>query len=368
MSDVAKKARIALASLAVFLGASELVLRLVDYRRPPPVVPMVIWNPEEDKRLAEGEALHEAATRQLWRPRAGAAVPWGKAQDERINAAGYRGPEVPREKQPGVLRIATFGDSSTFGMGVAWPETYSAKLVEELASRGVRAEVIDAGVIGFTSEQGLERYDELVRDLRPDVVTVAFGAVNDHFPTKDLEDREKIAESARRAAERRPVRDWFREHVRLVHLYAGLVEWRAGVDREKLAEELMKQRGTQRKLEATMGQVDWPGKRRVSLARFEENLERFAERTRANGAKQVVLISMPRHREAETKAPVLVEYNAIVTRVGAELGLPVFDARARIARELEAGVKWEELFVDFYHPSPRGHALFAAELATLIVP
>lgn len=363
-----RKISIAVASVLVFFALAELVLRIVDFRLPPPVAPIVIWNPEEDKHLSESESLHESATRQLWRPRPGAAVPWGDAEHEHINDDGYRGPAVPQAKTPGVLRIATFGDSSTFGMGVAWPDTYTARLVGELAARGVRAEVIDAGVIGFTIEQGLERYRELVRDLHPDVVTLAFGAVNDHFPAAGLEDREKIAESARRAAERRPVRDWLRENLRIVHAFAWVQERRAGVDREALAKDLMRHRGEQRKLEATMGKVDWPGKRRVSLARFEENLIRFAELAREDGAQRVVLISMPRHPERETNEPVLLEYNALVEKVGERLGLAVFDARRRIGEELAKGVKWEELFVDHYHPSPRGHALFAAGLAPLVAP
>jgi lysophospholipase L1-like esterase len=365
---VLKKLWIAIASLVAFFALAELVLRLVDFRLPPPVAPLVIWNADEDKTLGSGEALHEPAPRQLWRPRADAEVPWGASDGERINAAGYRGPAVRREKTPGVLRIATFGDSSTFGMGVRWSETYSARLVEELAKRGVKAEVIDAGVIGFSIEQGLERYRELVRDLRPDVVTLAFGAVNEHFPAAGLQDREKIEENAKRAAERRPVRDWLRENVRISHLFAWLDEQRRGFDRGRIATELMKQRSAARKLEATAGRVDWPGERRVSLARFEEDLERFVATARADGVGRTVLISMPRHPSREREEPVLLEYNAVVERVGARLAIPVFDARGRVASELRSGAKWDDLFVDFYHPSPRGHALYAAELAPLVAP
>ncbi|MCE9595074.1 MAG: SGNH/GDSL hydrolase family protein [Planctomycetes bacterium] len=368
MTQLKQKLFVALGSLVVFFGAAEIVLRLVDYQLPPLVLPLIIWNPEEDKRLADGEALHEPAARQLWRPRADANVPWGAADDERINPFGYRGPVLAKAKTPGVLRIATFGDSSTFGMGVRWSETYSARLVEELASRGVPAEVIDAGVIGFTIEQGFERYQELVRELHPDVVTLAFGACNEHFPTRDLEDREKIAETARRAAERRPVIDWVRENVRVVYPFVELQEWRRGVDRKKLYAELGKKRSEIRKGEKGMGAVDWPGMRRVSVARFEEDLTKFVETVRADGAKTVVLISMTRSPQVVADEPVLLEYNAVVERVGAKLGAPVFDARARVAAELAGGAKWEQLFVDFYHPSPKGHALFARELADLIAP
>jgi lysophospholipase L1-like esterase len=366
MSRAPRKLFVALASLVVFFGAAEIVLRVVGYQLPPLEVPLIIWNPEEDKRLADGEALHEAAARQLWQPRPGAPVPWGEIDGEHINPFGYRGPVIAKEKTPGVLRIATFGDSSTFGMGVRWQETYSAKLVDELGQRGVRSQVIDAGVIGFTVEQGFERYLELVRDLKPDVVTLAFGACNEHFATRDLEDREKIAETSRRAAERRPVIDWVRENVRVVYPFVALQEWRRGVDRKKLYAELGAKRSELRKGEKGMGSVDWPGKRRVSVARFEEDLARFVETARADGAKTVVLISMTRHAEALANAPVLLEYNAAVERVGVKTGAPVFDARARIAAELAGGAKWEQLFVDFYHPSPKGHALFARELADLI--
>ncbi len=366
-NSIRRKLSISLASAAAFLLALELVLRVVGFRLPPPVPPIVIWNRDEDKHLDEKDELHERSPRQLWTPRAGANVKWGAAEHETINGDGYRGPALALAKTPGVLRIATFGDSSTFGFGVAWKDCYAARLPAELAARGVKAEVLDAGVIGFSIEQGFERYLELVRPYHPDVITLAFGAVNDHFPTPDLEDREKIAENARRAAERHPFVDGIRENVRIAHLAAWFVEKVQGFDRAKLVTELLKQKAEQKKLEPTMGNVDWPGKRRVSLVRFEEDLERFATTARADGSK-VVLLSMPRADDWEKSSPVLVAYNAIVERVAKKLDAPLFDARSTMRAELEKGAGWNDLFVDAFHPSPKGHAIFAAHLAELIAP
>ena len=39
--------------------------------------------------------------------------------------------------------------------------------------------MLAAGVIGFTCVQGLRRFDAVVAPLEPDVVVLAFGAVNE---------------------------------------------------------------------------------------------------------------------------------------------------------------------------------------------
>src|SRR5437016_3822832 len=41
-----------------------------------------------------------------------------------LNSRGLRGPEIPAERKPRELRILGLGDSTTFGTGVAWEETW----------------------------------------------------------------------------------------------------------------------------------------------------------------------------------------------------------------------------------------------------
>src|SRR5262249_11976745 len=123
-----------------------------------------------------------------------------KGEPEYVNAEGFRGPSIPLAREPGTLRVATLGDSTTYGVGVTFADTFSARLQELLRARGTRADVLDGGVDGFTLAQGLERYRERVRPYRPDVVVATFGSVNEHFAAQDgLSDGEKIRRSIERS-------------------------------------------------------------------------------------------------------------------------------------------------------------------------
>ncbi|HVS18603.1 MAG TPA: GDSL-type esterase/lipase family protein, partial [Planctomycetota bacterium] len=87
-----------------------------------------------------------------------------------INADGFRGPRVPRERTPGVARIACVGDRHTFGWGVDDGETWPAVLAREL--EGV--EVINAGVNGYDAEQESAFCRREVLAWQPDLVLWQF--------------------------------------------------------------------------------------------------------------------------------------------------------------------------------------------------
>lgn len=96
--------------------------------------------------------------------------------DKRLNtdSHGLRGSrEVPFEKTPGVLRIAIFGDSFTFGEEVSDDETFAHQL--ELLVPGV--EVLNFGVHGYGHDQELLYLREALPLYRPDLVLV--GHVTD---------------------------------------------------------------------------------------------------------------------------------------------------------------------------------------------
>ncbi len=90
------------------------------------------------------------------------------------NAEGLRqGPLGPKTAR---RRILCVGDSRTFGVGVGDSDTWPAQLQQALdARRPGRFEVINAGVTGYTSRQGL-RYLELhAAALQPDLVIACFA-------------------------------------------------------------------------------------------------------------------------------------------------------------------------------------------------
>jgi acyl-CoA thioesterase I len=71
--------------------------------------------------------------------------------------------------------ILAFGDSLTAGLGLPPNEAFPAQLEARLAALGVKARVINAGVSGDTTADGLARLDWALAD-KPDLVIIEFGA------------------------------------------------------------------------------------------------------------------------------------------------------------------------------------------------
>ena len=294
---VLKRAVVSVVSTVLFYGLTEASLFALDYRYPPKDEPISIWNRKEDRALRLGRGLHASAPRQLWVPRPGAAVPWGEG--EKINSAGYRGPLLPEAKSPGKLRIATLGDSSTFGHSVPYASTYSSQLEQILRERGIDCEVINAGVVGFSVRQGLERYRDLVRRYKPDIVIEAFGAVNDHHQAHmGMTDKQKITAGLVAAGFWTEIGLRLRNDFRTVHLVANGVDWVLGVtadDRHKsfiVVRREARQRGY-------MGQLGWRGTRRVSLEDFDLAMTELMAEVEADGGR-LVMLSMPRSVQGRT--------------------------------------------------------------------
>ena len=95
-----------------------------------------------------------------------------------VNRAGLRGPEIG-PKAPGSLRILALGDSFTFGVGAQAEETYPARLQQILRSRGVRAEVMNAGAPGYGVPDAVAWFQRWGWTLEPDVLLLAVFVGND---------------------------------------------------------------------------------------------------------------------------------------------------------------------------------------------
>jgi acyl-CoA thioesterase-1 len=71
--------------------------------------------------------------------------------------------------------ILDFGDSLTAGLGLPVNEAFPARLEAWLHQRGVEARVVNAGISGDTTTDGLARLDWALAD-KPDLVILALGA------------------------------------------------------------------------------------------------------------------------------------------------------------------------------------------------
>jgi acyl-CoA thioesterase I len=71
--------------------------------------------------------------------------------------------------------ILAFGDSLTAGLGLPADEAFPAQLEARLKAMGVAARVVNAGVSGDTTADGLARLDWSLAD-KPDLVILELGA------------------------------------------------------------------------------------------------------------------------------------------------------------------------------------------------
>lgn len=96
------------------------------------------------------------------------------------NNLGYRGEDFLLKKPEGTYRIVTLGASTTYGFGVpankAYPVILGETLREDYGYDNV--EVINAGVIGYTSWEILTNFEFRVLDLEPDMI-IYYSALND---------------------------------------------------------------------------------------------------------------------------------------------------------------------------------------------
>jgi len=105
----------------------------------------------------------------------------------RHNAQGFRNTRDFGPKLPGVLRIACYGASTTYGVGVGDNrDTYPAQLEEALngpykPAGWERVEVWNLGVGGYTSREILGTLKRTLPELAPDVVLLQ-NAINDVIP------------------------------------------------------------------------------------------------------------------------------------------------------------------------------------------
>ncbi len=106
-----------------------------------------------------------------WEP-----VPGAHAGEIRINAGGFRGPDVYFLPVQGVTRIAILGDSHAFGMRLAEAETLAGALESKLNADSGKGkfEVLNFGVPGYNTQQEILLFRQKVLAYQPSVVLLYY--------------------------------------------------------------------------------------------------------------------------------------------------------------------------------------------------
>ncbi len=257
---------------------------------------------------------------------------------ERINRLGLRGPLFSGDRE--TLRVASFGDSSTFGFGLDLEATYASQLQESLRGSTGKTEVLNAGVIAYTAMQGLELFKSRVIEQEPDVVTLAFGAFNEHYPGP-LSDRERIELSRTIPTWLYRTRRFLQGELKLFQLVAGTLGRGEGPDG---------------------GLETAAAKPRVSPEEFTEILESFLERSQAHGI-QLVIVSFPRRRTVEQEYPQLIEYTRRMHAFCDAHDVPLANLREAFFELEDYEARY---FLDSVHLNPEGNAIAGRLLAEAI--
>ena len=284
-------------------------------------------------------------------------VPVGRIQrsdgsefDARINALGFRGPEIETPKPSGTVRVVCMGDSATFGLiqpdllGRDNAHVPMVSYVEELRlvleREGRRnVEVVNTGVVGYSSSHGLRQLLLQVLDLDPDVVTFRFG-VNDQYDAWAPALRASEPDGLRRE---------------LFYAFHGWKLFRLGL--------------------GAYQRMAWlhPEKKSVPFTtnrRFRKNVERFVEVARAHGVHLMImdypvgsLIRLPGDRVSLREATYvhhkIRKSNRRLQRIAQKVALRYDIPVLHTARRMTGGDVPLFNQTDYVHPSLAGAAATA---------
>lgn len=117
-----------------------------------------------------------------------------------INSKGFRGNEFFEKKTKGTYRIIALGDSWTFGMTVDEQYVYPQKL-ESLLNADFpdkKTEVLNFGVMAFTSLQGLNLVKEKLVKFEPDLIIIAYNTNDQRGPVAGFKNDTHLLKSGKR--------------------------------------------------------------------------------------------------------------------------------------------------------------------------
>ncbi len=258
---------------------------------------------------------------------------WRPIDRHPYTAQRFKGPLLTVPKPADTFRIMCYGDSNTDGPNRrGWAEVLQEVLEQEAVSGTGKIEVVNAGVAGYSSYQGLKRFRQQVEHYQPDLITVSFG-YNDIAPAIGVPDSEFRLPSG-----------W------LVAVQRQLVRYRFYRVADKIARRWAPERPP------SVGE-------RVPLVDYLANLEGFVATGSEHGVKVVLMTRphlMPRQELAKVdhnwrgKIPL---YNRSLVELGAARGIPVIDVQDYFERH------YPNEFYDDCHFTLEGHARMAEMLS-----
>ena len=120
----------------------------------------------------------------FWRLKPGA-----KDDESEINVHGMRGPAMEKVRTPGALRVLLLGDSVPYGFKLEDGKTIADRM-RYILGRSRPVEVINGGVVGYSSFQTMRYFQCELASYNPDFVVVYVGN-NDWMPSPTFPDKKQ---------------------------------------------------------------------------------------------------------------------------------------------------------------------------------
>ncbi|MGB7220772.1 MAG: GDSL-type esterase/lipase family protein [Vicinamibacterales bacterium] len=249
-----------------------------------------------------------------------------------LNSKGYRGPDVAAAPPPATIRVACIGDSWTFGMNVNQDKTYPGRLAAWLQRERPDQpyEILNFGVLGYSSFQGLRQLKDHVLPMNPAIVAIGF-AMNDSevggYRDKDVLVQAGPGSLMSRAAGVVTSAAEELEIYKLLKYEALVFRFRS----KSTGDYLKAEANTKGPSPVNYDTIEpWT---RVSPRDYEQNIREMIRLTQEKGAKAVLV-----DNELWNDSP----YRPILRKLSSELGVPLVDslalleeARATIEQDIE---------------------------------
>lgn len=246
-----------------------------------------------------------------------------------VNSKGFRGRLINQKKPKNTFRIFCIGDSCTFGLGVRYFEAYPyilERLLNENSSK-IKYEVINAGVPGYSSLQGLRFLERDILKYKPDLIIASFGW-NDTYEALGYSDKQQKSPN---------------KIFLLIHSF--LSNSRVYLFLEDVVLNLRFKLGTNK------GQAISMTDRllRVPEEDFVDNVSNMAKLRRLYHF-EVILLNQP------CRILVPHKYESLLRRLNLNQDIPLLDLQERLN---SSGIPVTSLFIDVQHPTALGHRLIA---------
>jgi len=304
-------ALLSVAVTALLFGGLEGLCRVLEARRPPARVAEYIWDWE---KMWEDDFYTVGTDGFGW-------PPW-----EEFNADGLRDRAHSPEKPEGTWRLVCLGDSVTMGDGVRPKDAFPQLLQTLLDAEGLRVEVFNVALWGWSTRQEVIAYRRLARRYKPDQVLLGVC----------LNDIPELQNNLSRPPH------W----VAVLHERSALVRRIINAENREIAsvEELFTKKNS--------------NKVKEGFARFFSELRTLKREVEADGATLSVLI-VPFRFQLTPKAPPPSVQETILGFCRAE-SITCIDLLPKIR---EVG---ESAFVDYDHLSPLGSRVVVEDIKGLL--